>query len=273
MDNLALIDRLKSLTSKEIEKELMAEPQVRCPVVHHFAPGICIREVSMPADTLAFGHHQKFEHLNVMLKGKVMMLDESGNTQEITAPHMYVAKPGRKLGYVVEDMVWQNIYATDLKDANAVEEYFVEKNDMWVEHYDKQFALAQLHYMPDRLDYEKINKDSLTRLYDKIPSVDAHSGIPTHLRIAKSPIDGIGLFMTSRGLPGSHIARLYDEDGIKQILNYINHAECPNTYPVRKITGEIILVNQEEIPGCEGGNLGTELTINYRELISLFGLE
>ena len=83
------------------EKELLQHPQVDCPVVHHFGPNLCIRELFMPAGTLAIGHRQKFEHMNIMLSGKVMIIDEQGNTNVLTAPMIFVGKPGRKIGYVL----------------------------------------------------------------------------------------------------------------------------------------------------------------------------
>jgi hypothetical protein len=37
----------------EAEKEMLKLPQVDCPVVHHFGPNLCIREVFIPKGTKA----------------------------------------------------------------------------------------------------------------------------------------------------------------------------------------------------------------------------
>lgn len=98
---------------KKIEPLMLNMPQVPCPVTHYFGPGVCIREVKIPAGTIAIGHHQNFNHVNNFLKGKVLMLMEDGTTKTIEAPMTFTGEPGRKIGYIVEDMVWQNIYPTE----------------------------------------------------------------------------------------------------------------------------------------------------------------
>ncbi len=120
---LALVAQMENA-----EKELLQHPQADCPVVHHFGPGVCIREVFMAAGTLAIGHKQKFEHLNLMLRGKVMVINDDVTANVLTAPMIFVGKPGRKIGYVLEDMVWQNIYATDETDVKKLEAMFLDKS-------------------------------------------------------------------------------------------------------------------------------------------------
>jgi hypothetical protein len=136
---------LRALTKLENpEKALLEHEQSPCPVTHYFGPNLCIREVFMPAGTLAIGHIQKFDHMNIMLKGKVMVLGENGDMLTLTAPLIYVGKPGRKIGYVVEDVTWQNIYATDLKDIDAVEAKFIEKSLDWQNDAKAKFAVEAL---------------------------------------------------------------------------------------------------------------------------------
>jgi enamine deaminase RidA (YjgF/YER057c/UK114 family) len=123
-----------------LEALMLEQPQAHCPVAHYFGPGVCVREVSMVAGTMAIGHHQKFEHLNILLKGAVEMLEDDGSTKILRAPLIFVGKPGRKIGLVVEDMVWLNVYATDERDVQAIEERFVDKSPQWQEHDAKRRA-------------------------------------------------------------------------------------------------------------------------------------
>jgi len=88
---------------ERLQEALLQMPQVDCPVVHRFGPGIYIREVSIPAGTLSIGHRQTTTHLNVMLAGRVMMVNEDGSKTEVIAPTTFVAGPGRKIGYILED--------------------------------------------------------------------------------------------------------------------------------------------------------------------------
>ena len=82
----------------EMEKFMLELPQAECPVYHHFGPGIYVREVHLPKGIFAIGHAQKYEHLNIVLKGTVLMTGDDGSLKEIRAPMIFTGKPGRKFG-------------------------------------------------------------------------------------------------------------------------------------------------------------------------------
>ena len=65
---------MSNLIVADLEKEMLGMPQADCPVAHHFGPGIYIREVTLPAGIFAVGHTQRYEHLNIMLTGKVAII-------------------------------------------------------------------------------------------------------------------------------------------------------------------------------------------------------
>ena len=81
----------------QVEAAMLQMPQAECPVVHHFGPGVYMREVTLKAGTLAIGHAQKKEHLNIVLTGAVSIVD-NGQIKTVKAPLIYVGKPGRKVG-------------------------------------------------------------------------------------------------------------------------------------------------------------------------------
>ena len=114
----------------ELESKMLEVEQVECPVIHRFGPGMYIREVRISAGTLAVGHEQLFDHMNLFLQGNVIMLNEDGTTSDLKAPMIFTGQPGRKVGYIVEDMVWLNIYATEEtdidKNADKVIKYLKE---------------------------------------------------------------------------------------------------------------------------------------------------
>lgn len=117
----------------ELEREMLAMPQAECPVAHYFGPGIYVREVTLPAGAYCLGHAQRNAQLNIMLTGSVAMVGEDGGVSVLKAPMMYVGKPGRKIGYVLEKCVWQNIYATEETNIETLEEMIVEKSPGWRE--------------------------------------------------------------------------------------------------------------------------------------------
>jgi len=255
-----------------LTKAMLKEPQADCPVIHHFGPGVCMRELRAAAGTLLVGHAQKHEHLNLMLSGKVLVASDTGVT-EVSAPAIFVAPPGRKVGVVVEDMVWLNIYATDLTDVNAVENYFLDKNEDWAEDYALRFQAEQIQSEYARADYfsmlaehgvdpETVRKQS----YNENDRVDINSPI---LRLAPSPIEGTGLFLTAPVQQGDLICPARVNGLRTQAGRYTNHSPTPNAFFVFLPNGDIDLVALVDIPGCAGGSLGTELTVDYRKTIVL----
>lgn len=110
-----------------LESAMLALPQVETPTTHHFGPGTYLRQMAAPAGTLVLGREHRGPCMNVMLTGRCVLIDSDGTTRELTAPQMFVSPAGRKLAYVIEDMTWVNIWATNETDVDALErELFVE---------------------------------------------------------------------------------------------------------------------------------------------------
>lgn len=126
---------LAAMAVDDLEAFALLQPQVECPVAHHFGPGVYIREVRIPAGTVVVGHSHKDENLNIMLAGK-MALVLDGQVSIVSAPFQTVAKPGRKAAYVLEDTVWLNVYATTETDIDKLEATYVEKSAAWLSHHE-----------------------------------------------------------------------------------------------------------------------------------------
>jgi len=268
---------LKVFTNvEEAEKAMLQLPQVDCPLVHHFGPNLCIREVFMPKGTMAVGHKQKFKHMNVLLKGKVMMLNEDGSTKILEAPFIFEGEPGRKIGYVLEDMVWQNIYATDSKDSNEVEEFFVEKSENWQNDHNVKLSIEKVAKEADRNDYQKLLKEcGISHEIAKEQSENEEDQISVFsniVRVADSAIEGKGLFLTSPIKKGDVICQARIQGKRTQAGRFTNHSVFPNAKMVLLPNGDIDLVAIRDIDGCKGGNLGEEITIDYRQALSLSGI-
>lgn len=259
-----------------LEVRMLAEPQASCPVYHHFGPGVYIRELHMKAGTLAIGHEQRYPHLNVVIKGRVSMFLPDGSTREI-GPGTFVGQPGRKVGHVLEDTVWQNIYATNETDIDKLEEMFLIKSDAWKQHFDNSFYQRFLSKEADRLDYdtviaasgftpEEVERQVLNPL-DQLPP-------PTnsHLRVLSSPIHGKGLF-TSVDIPAGEVICLARVEGYRTIGGrYTNHSIAPNAIMVETPYGDVNLVALTDIKGCQGGDFGEEITVCYRQALGLSGI-
>jgi len=117
-------------TTQKVEAmlpELKAMPQVDCQEKHYFGPSLYIKEVTMPAGSVIIGKPHKVSHMCVMLQGKMVLVAEDGSKKEVSAPLTFVGSPGRKVAYILETTVFQNIYATDETDIEKLENMFIEQ--------------------------------------------------------------------------------------------------------------------------------------------------
>lgn len=115
--------RDKVLRAEELLNEL---PQVDCPVTHHFAPNVYVREMFIPANVLLTGAVHKTCHLSMLSKGKVRVITDTGAV-ELTAPATVLSQTGAKRAiYAIEDAVWSTIHATDETDVDRLVEELTE---------------------------------------------------------------------------------------------------------------------------------------------------
>lgn len=117
-----------------LAKECLLQEQVEIIVNHKFLCGMYIREARMPKGTLVIGHVHRKEHLNIMLSGKLLMLQEDGSEEIFEAPMMYVAPAGRKVAVMLEDVVWQNVYVTNLTEIDEIEEQIFDAGEFKLPH-------------------------------------------------------------------------------------------------------------------------------------------
>ena len=104
-------------------------PQVVCPLTHHFGAGVYIREIFIPAGTIVVGHRHKGPGMNILMMGTLRVIDGSGMARTIQAPAVFVAPPGSKVLFALEDSVFQNVHPTDETDLEKFEELFIEKSE------------------------------------------------------------------------------------------------------------------------------------------------
>ena len=68
-----------------IGHELAKLPQTELPLKHHFAPGVYLREIFMPADTVVIGMIHKTEHLNILIQGACLIVHDDNTREELRA--------------------------------------------------------------------------------------------------------------------------------------------------------------------------------------------
>lgn len=258
-----------------LEQVMLQEDQVDCPVTHKFGPGIYIREVFLPAGAYVVGHHHNNEHLNIMLTGRLKFFGKDGEWEELEAPQTFTSPAGRKVAFVYEDTIWQNIYATDKKDGEEIENEILTKSITWEE--AQKYNNLQLtfdhsedfkdYYQAIKefgLDHETVREISL----NEDDQIDFPYG-DYSVQVSKSTIEGKGLFATASFKEGDIIAPARLDNMRTPAGRFINHSKNPNAFFVSDNNNDIYVVAGKDIVGCKGGVLGEEITVDYRQVLNL----
>lgn len=280
---LSTIDRpeiiAKNKGIEQAEAVLLSMPQIDCPVAHYFGPNIYIREVTIPAGAMAIGHRQKFDHMNIVIKGKVAVIDKDNSVKIVEAPATFVLGPGKKAGYAIETCIWQNVYSTSETNIDKLEEMFLEKDETSTEYQDVINKLESDFREEDRKDfYTLLDKIGITEELVTEQSRYEHDQIemPSPWNIAvsvrDSNIEGKGLFLSIPFSAGEPIAPARIGDKRTPAVRYVNHSKNPNCIYVKNNEGDIYLVAKQNISGCLGGDKGEELTADYRQALEISGL-
>ena len=269
-------DVVAALQSRDLvraEKGMLRLPQAECSVIHHFGPGLYIREVHMPAGIVAVGHYQRFAHMNIFLRGKVRMLLDDGTTRDLEAPMLFVGQPGRKAGVVLEDVVWQNIYATEETDIEKLEAMFIGKSAGFGDYQAATRDHDTDKHDSDRADYlSMLQEMGFSHETARAQSENTEDQCPFpmgswRVKTGPSSIDGQGLFATAPINSGEIIAPARIEGKRTPAGRYTNHAINPNAAMRACNNGDIDLVALRRIEGCHGGQDGEEITIDYRQAL------
>jgi hypothetical protein len=265
----------QALSIDFIEKEMLKHPQVDCPVYHRFGPGIYIREVHLPKGAMAIGHRQKTEHMNVMISGKVIMFNQDGTSKTISGPITFAGKPGRKIGFILEDTIWQNIYATDERSVEKLEKLYLDKSEYWKGANDIYKDIDFSNRDIDRKDFLSMVSEIgvlAETIREQSENTEDQVDMPygwDKTAVFDSSIEGKGLFATSSFSLNETIAPARIDGKRTPAGRYTNHSAQPNAKMVLKENGDIDLVAIRNIRGCQGGDFGEEIIIDYRQSFSL----
>jgi hypothetical protein len=270
---LATEERIERLASV-----MLAQPQAECPVAHFFAPGVYIRQVTLKAGTFAIGHHQKTEHVNVMLSGVVALVTEDG-VKELRAPLVYIGQPGRKVGYILEDTVWLNVYATNERDIETLEATFLEKSATSQEAERIMWETSVGSRQVDRDDFgamlREVGISEETARAQSENEADQCAMPPEYASrfvVRSSPIEGRGAFLSESARAGEYIAPARLGGKRTPAGRFVNHAMLPNARFMLDDCGDVHLYAVRDVAGCVGGSAGDEVTIDYREALKLSGI-
>lgn len=106
---------------------------------HHFAPGIYVREIWMPAGAIILGHEHLTDHLNVVVSGKCMVRAEGAVRIISAGPSPVTFRSGasvRKALFILEDTTWMTVHENlnNQRDIPALENRLIRKSDTFKQH-------------------------------------------------------------------------------------------------------------------------------------------
>ena len=96
--------------------------------VHHFAPGLYLRELTVPAGMLVVGKIHRREHPIIVLRGKAAIWSEHG-TAILEGGHLAISPPGiKRVALALEDTTFLTIHANreDTHDLEVIEAEHIE---------------------------------------------------------------------------------------------------------------------------------------------------
>ena len=116
------------------ENILLNCPQVEPEIIHHFAPGVYMREMRIKKGTILTGKIHKTEHLCTM-NGDIEIASQDGKGR-FTGYLTFLSKPGvKRIGYAHEDTVFTTIHAIEGTDIPTLEAALVVDTFEQYEHY------------------------------------------------------------------------------------------------------------------------------------------
>ncbi len=108
---------------KRLQDTLADLPQIALEPEHMFAPGMYIRTLKIPADSVVVGKMHRHAHPVFLLKGECTILTDKG-MERIRAPHQWVGHPGAKRPLYTHtdcEFVTVHLNADDTQDLEALE--------------------------------------------------------------------------------------------------------------------------------------------------------
>lgn len=254
------------------EKILKSMPQVEMPIKHYFGDGIYAREIFIPKNTILTGRIHKHNDLNVVHYGDIDVLSTNGFKR--VGPCTFIGKAGTKqIGYAYEDTLWTTFHATTETDLEVLDRtLFEDEGDAsmfdWATGKVKEepaqrdrrdfLAMLEEYGIPEHIVYqESRNKQNIVHL--NLDVLD--------LEVKHSPIQGRGVFC-KRDLCGHGYVGAARINGRRtQLGRLTNHSKYPNCYLSKDELGDIALCSLRPILA------GEELTVDYRQSLSLAGIQ
>jgi len=141
---------IEPTTRGDIERLQLAMQAFKCPMpeaIHHFAPGMYCRELTLPALHIVVGKIHKHAHFMAVLKGKAIVYTEHG--EDLVEPgYITISQPGAKRVVVtLEDTTFVTIHSntSNTEDLSQIEyEHIEPESEEYMEAESKLIEILKL---------------------------------------------------------------------------------------------------------------------------------
>lgn len=113
----------------QAEAIMRTQPQLKLEVKHYFSKGVYARELHIPANTTLTGEIHKFENLNILSQGSMLVSTEEGVIQ-VDAPFTVVSPAGTKrIAHTLTDCIWTTIHGTEERNVELIKQKFIAQSE------------------------------------------------------------------------------------------------------------------------------------------------
>lgn len=114
----------------QLQVAFLKMPQVECPLVHRFTPGLYSRQIFVPASTLTVTKVHGTEHQFVISQGDISIWVDGVGVKRFSAPYHGITKAGtRRLIMHHTDVILTTFHPTDETDPDVIEDQIIIKHE------------------------------------------------------------------------------------------------------------------------------------------------
>lgn len=112
----------------ELERLILAVPQVDLQTKHELSGKVYSRTIYIPAGTVLTGATHKKDHINIVF-GDITVSTDDG-MKRLEGHHIIPTKAGiKRAGYAHADTIWTTLCHTELSDIAAIEDELVVESE------------------------------------------------------------------------------------------------------------------------------------------------
>lgn len=134
MDNTLTVENVLRAKTFLAEAWMKQQPQIELKVKHYFSKGVYARELHIPAGITLVGEIHKYENLNILSQGVMLVSGEEGVIR-VEAPFTVVSPAGTKrAAHTITKCIWTTIHGTDEKNLDLIKNHFIAATEEeWLE--------------------------------------------------------------------------------------------------------------------------------------------